>query len=66
MKCLNGRERAGACRALQSWCREPNVQRPGGRGAAKQEGALAELGTMNDVKHLFAASSITPYFSLEL
>lgn len=31
-----------------------------------QEGALAELGVTNDVRQLFAASSIAPYFSLEL
>lgn len=37
-----------------------------GRGAARQEGALAELGVTNDVQQLFVASSITPYFSLEL
>lgn len=70
IKSLNSRERAGDCRAaggaLQSWCGEPKVGRAGGRGAARQEGALTELGIINDVQQLFAASSITPYFSVEL
>lgn len=70
IKTLNSRERArglqGSQGVLQRWFGEPKVGSAGGRGSARQEGGLAELGIINDAQQLFVASSITLYFSLEL
>lgn len=66
IKSLNSRERIDGCRAAGGGTAELVWEAQGweswGGGAAWQEGALAELGIINDVQQLFAASSITPYF----
>jgi len=73
IKSLNSRERAGGCRAAGGGgghCRAgvgtPRLGELEAGGGCKARGGTAELGAINYVHQLFTASSITPYFSLEL